>query len=125
MKLFASIVLVLIFAVLTQAGVQTRYDGLFVSATMNISAYTDCSAMPSCWGITASGKKTSIGTVAAGSNIPFGTKVFIPHYGLGRIEDRGGAISDAHLDVWYKEYDDAMQFGRRYEEVRFFVGESE
>ena len=123
MTFFASIVLVLIFAVLTQAGVQTHYDGLFVAATMNISAYTDCSAMASCWGITASGKKTSPGTVAAGPNIPFGTKVFIPSYGDGRVKDRGGAISDAHLDVWYKDYNDAIKFGRRYEEVLFYIGE--
>ena len=124
MNLFASIVLALIFAVLTQAGVQTHYDGFFVSATMNISAYTDCSAMPSCWGITASGKRTSTGTVAAGPNIPFNIKVLIPSYGIGRIEDRGGSITDGHLDVWYKEYDDAMQFGRRHEEVKFYIGEN-
>jgi 3D (Asp-Asp-Asp) domain-containing protein len=91
-----------------------------VSARMNISAYTDCSAMASCWGITASGRKTSVGTVAAGKDVPFEMRAIIPRYGLGRIEDRGGAITNEHLDVWYKELGDALDFGRRSEIVIFF-----
>ena len=45
-------------------------------------------------GVTASGKKAKPGhTIAADTSpYPFGTKMNIPGYGWGVVEDRGGAI---------------------------------
>ena len=60
------------------------------------------------------------GTVAADTkHHPFGTRFYIPGYGYGRVEDRGGAIKGKHrLDVFYKSHDDALQWGRRKVRVR-------
>ncbi len=53
------------------------------------------------YGVTASGWPAGIGTIAAPSRFKFGTKMYIPGYGCGRVRDRGGsAIQGSHIDVW-------------------------
>lgn len=74
------------------------------------------------YGITASGKHvTEWQTVAAWTDIPFGTKVYVPHFkdkpnkGIFTVEDRGGAIKEGMLDVYMADYDECMEFGREKE----------
>ena len=51
-------------------------------------------------GITASGAKATVGrTIAAPSNLPFGTKLYIEGIGERVVEDRGGSISGQRLDL--------------------------
>ncbi len=59
------------------------------------------------------------GTIAADTrHYPFGTRMLVPGYGYGIVEDRGGAIKGPHrLDVYYDSHDDALSFGRRRVEV--------
>lgn len=66
-------------------------------------------------GITASGTKAKPGTLAADTNYyPFGTVMYIPGYGWGKVEDRGGAIKGPNrLDLFYSSKKDAYQWGRR------------
>lgn len=40
------------------------------------------------------------GTVAADPGIPYGTIMFIPNYGVGIVEDRGGSIKGDRLDLY-------------------------
>ena len=63
------------------------------------------------YGITASGKKAGYGTIAAPPQYPFGTKMYIPAYGCGTVEDRGGAIHGNRLDVWFKNAKMANRWG--------------
>lgn len=64
-------------------------------------------------GITASGTRAQPGTLAADTSIfPFGTIIFIPGYGYGRVEDRGGDIKGYHLDLFYRTHGQAAQQGR-------------
>ena len=92
--------------------------------TMECTAYTadECGKDPSDpgYGITASGEPvTEWLTVAAGPDYPFGTEVYIPYFknypnrGVFRIQDRGGAIANDHLDVYMKDSKTAAEFGRR------------
>ena len=106
----------------------TRYSGSTIAAsvegktpsvvTLNASAY--CAA--SCGGNT----RTSCGatasswyTVAAGSAYPVGTVIYIPYFankpngGWFVVQDRGGAISNNHLDVWMDSMGECLSFGRR------------
>jgi hypothetical protein len=55
------------------------------------------------------------GTIAADTtHYPFGTRMFIPGYGWGEVEDRGGAIKGAHrIDLYHRSHDNALQWGRR------------
>lgn len=80
------------------------------------------------YGITYSGRRVEEGrTVAAGSGIPIDTLVFIPdlaHWPNGGkfvVEDRGGAISNAHLDIYIENLARAREWGRKHIEVMFLV----
>lgn len=66
-------------------------------------------------GITANGSRAKHGTVAADTRYyPFGTVLYIPGYGYGRVEDRGGAIKGPNkLDVWFPSEREALRWGRQ------------
>ena len=69
-------------------------------------------------GVTASGAKAKPGTIAADtSRYPFGTLMYVPGYGYGTVEDRGGAIQGDHIDVFFKSHREALQWGRVQREV--------
>ena len=51
--------------------------------------------------------------VAMGKKYPFGTQVMIPGYGLATVRDRGSAISDGHVDLYFERLEDALRWGRR------------
>ena len=55
------------------------------------------------------------GTIAADTRYyPFGTRMYVPGYGWGTIEDRGGAIKGPNrIDIFYDSHSDALQWGRR------------
>ena len=81
------------------------------------------------YGVTASQTKTREWyTVAAGPELPFGTKVYIPYFkdkpnrGIFVVEDRG--VSNGHLDIYFGDpvsdktaVPRARDFGRRKLEV--------
>lgn len=70
-------------------------------------------------GITASGAKTRRGTVAADTALlPFGTVVYVPGYGYGKVMDRGGAIKGRRLDLWFSSHEAALKWGRQTVQVR-------
>lgn len=100
-----------------------------IVTTMNVSAYDACYACSEGYGaMTASGvEATAWHTVAAGSSYPFGTRIFIPYFedylngGWFVVEDRGGAISDAHLDIYMDNHSDTEVFGRRDLEVYIYL----
>ncbi len=70
-------------------------------------------------GVTACGTKARHGTVAADAAVlPFGTILYVPGYGYGRVEDRGGAIKGQKLDLWFSSHDAARQWGRKLVQVR-------
>ncbi|HDP35543.1 MAG TPA: hypothetical protein ENN29_10590 [Candidatus Hydrogenedentes bacterium] len=73
-------------------------------------------------GVTASGTKAKPGTIAADTNYyPFGTVMYVPGYGYGRVEDRGGAIKGPDkIDVFFKKRKDALEWGRRRVRVRIW-----
>ena len=70
-------------------------------------------------GITASGAKARHGTVAADTAVlPFGTIIYVPGYGYGKIMDRGGAIKGRSLDLWFSSHTAAQTWGRRKVKVK-------
>ena len=71
--------------------------------------------------ITASGERVEPGvTIAAGRDIPFGTRVWIEGYGVRVVQDRGGRVGSNNLDlaVWSKA--EAYQIGRQLVRVLIF-----
>ena len=83
----------------------TGYDNSFQSTGKNPSD-------PG-YGITKSGKKAAPGSIAAPKRIPMGTGMFVPGYGCGTVQDRGGAIKGMHIDVWFSTTQEAVNFGLR------------
>jgi hypothetical protein len=61
------------------------------------------------------------GTIAADTNYyPFGTRMYVPDYGWGVVEDRGGAIKGPNrIDLYFDSHRQALAWGRR--KVRVIV----
>ncbi len=66
-------------------------------------------------GITSSGSKAKKGTIAADIRYyPYGTKMIVPGYGEGVVEDTGSAIKGPNrIDVFFKSRRAALRWGRQ------------
>lgn len=55
------------------------------------------------------------GTIAADTAYyPFGTRMYVPGYGWGVVEDRGGAIKGPNrIDLYFSSHSQALNWGRR------------
>ncbi|KAJ7529968.1 hypothetical protein O6H91_15G072800 [Diphasiastrum complanatum] len=55
------------------------------------------------------------GSIAADTDYyPFGTRMFVPGYGWGEVEDRGGSIKGpARIDLYHRSHKEALRWGRR------------
>lgn len=70
-------------------------------------------------GITASGVKARKGTIAADTKrFPFGTVMYVPGYGYGRVEDRKVSGKSDHIDLFFKRHKDALKWGRQVKKVK-------
>lgn len=69
-------------------------------------------------GITASGVRAREGvTVAADTRIlPFGTKIIIDGHEY-TVQDRGGAIKENRIDVYFDHHQEALEFGVQNKEI--------
>lgn len=100
------------------AGIQPK------AVTLNASAYSASTCGKAVgspgYGITASGAAAkSYYTVAAGGAYPIGTIMYIPYFkdapngGWFVVQDRGGAISNNRVDIYFDTVGECIQFGRR------------
>ncbi len=73
-------------------------------------------------GITASGARVRPGTIAADTRLfPFGTIMYVPGYGYGIVEDRGGAIRGHKIDLYFRTHQQALEWGRQHKQVRVWL----
>jgi 3D (Asp-Asp-Asp) domain-containing protein len=71
------------------------------------------------YGITASGEHVREKyTLACPPSMAFGTRLEIEGIGERVCSDRGGAIKDGRLDIYFAELKEARQFGRQRLQVR-------
>ncbi len=98
---------------------------------MKVTAYCPCSKCCGKWadGVTASGYVIQQGFgqqfVAADKRYPFNTMMFVPGYchisSMWRmivpVLDRGGAIKDDHIDVYFDSHQEALNWGVKYLDV--------
>ena len=73
-------------------------------------------------GITSSGAMTRPGTIAADTSLyPYGTVMYIPGYGYGRVEDTGGAVRGRHIDLYRPNHWYAHQWGVKTKRVKVWL----
>eukprot|EP00899_Mesostigma_viride_P016612 jgi/Mesvir1/24952/Mv16925-RA.1 len=60
------------------------------------------------------------GTIAADTDYyPFGTRMYVPGYGWGKVADRGGDIRGPNrIDLYHQHHTDALQWGRQNVKVK-------
>lgn len=91
---------------------------LLETLTVNASAYCPCEICCEEYanGYTADGSKATAGyTIAAPSIYDFGTLFYIPYFDrVFEVEDRGGAIQDNRIDIYFDTHTEALQFGRQH-----------
>lgn len=97
-----------------KAATQTTTTSVAKSFTAEITAYCPC--VQCCGktnGITASGTKaTANRTIAMSSAYSFGTQVKIGNT-IYTVEDRGGAIQNNRVDIYFNTHQEALNFGRQ------------
>ena len=71
-------------------------------------------------GLTASGSMAGKGTIAADKSYSFGTRMYVPGYGWGTVEDRGGAINGNHIDIYFSSHKKALKWGRKTLPVKIY-----
>ena len=82
-------------------------------------AYGPGKGQPKEVGITAAGTRADWGTIAADTRYyPFGTIMYVPGYGWGRVEDIGGAIKGDHIDLYFPTHNEAIEWGRQWHKVK-------
>jgi 3D (Asp-Asp-Asp) domain-containing protein len=67
---------------------------------------------------TATGTYPKHGTLAADpERLPYGTEIYIPGYGIGTVEDTGGALrndkENIRIDIYVDTYEEAIEWGRK------------
>jgi 3D (Asp-Asp-Asp) domain-containing protein len=82
-------------------------------AVATVTAYS--STRDQTWGDpykTFTGTRVSWGTMAVDPRvIPFWSKIYVPGYGLGTAEDKGGGVRGLHIDVWMPSVQQALSWG--------------
>lgn len=109
----------------------------FRTEEFEVTAYCPCSKCCGKWAETpissgkrrtASGHVIKVGDrfVAAPKSINFGTQMIIEGYNNNqpvRVEDRGGAITEGRLDLYFDNHQDALAWGRQKVKVKILQGE--
>ncbi|MCR5415154.1 MAG: 3D domain-containing protein [Kiritimatiellae bacterium] len=84
-----------------------------------VYSYGKMKGKPKIVGRTCSGTTAHRGTIAADPKLfKFGTRLEVPGYGEGVVEDVGGAIKGDHIDLWFPTHEEARQWGRRKVRIR-------
>lgn len=89
-----------------------------------VTAYCPCEKCCGKWsyldhGGTASGARAKEGvTIAMGESYPFGTRIYIDGIGERIVQDRGGAITDSCIDLYFDTHEEVLGFGMHYLKAR-------
>ena len=83
-----------------------------ISVTMSISGFTNVEGVYPFMGQMYSGEYTRQGVCACGWSYPMGTWFIVDDKSYVCL-DRGRAITDNHLDIWFREVEEANKHGRK------------
>jgi len=102
------------FPVVAEAEVEDVSESNYYTVTFETTAYCPCSkCCGKSDGITASGTRATAGrTIAAPSTYAFGTQIEIDGV-IYIVEDRGGAIKNNRIDIFFNDHQTANNYGRQ------------
>lgn len=70
-------------------------------------------------GITADETRAKKGTIAADiSRYPFGTNMYVAGYGWGVVHDTGSDIKGDHIDIFFPQHQQVLNWGRKQLQVK-------
>lgn len=119
-RIFALVMLFFAISAISSSARHLGYKVVYSGTTM-ATAYNSmewqCDSTP--W-ITASGTRCREGVIAT-NGLPFGTKVLIEGFGgqVFVVEDRMNRRYKKRIDIWMREYNDALKFGKR--KIKYYV----
>ena len=100
-----------------------RMDGVVLGREwFSVSHYADVNGAPPYQGLMASGRHTRPGICACGPSYDFGTTFLLDNGKVLECQDRGGAVTDKHLDAFVRSEVFARHYGR-YGQWAWVVGE--
>jgi len=93
--------------------------------TFIVTAYCPCEKCCGRWadGYFATGEKVGGLAIAAPKEIPFGTLIDVPGYGIAEVKDRGGSIKGNKIDVYFDEHEVAKKWGVQELKCKIIKGE--
>ena len=106
----------------------TPADNKGTALTVTATAYCGCYECNGQWTGHPAADGTqllSLHTIAAPQSIPFGTKVYIPYFdsysngGMFEVHDRGSAITEGRIDIYFDSHEEALAFGMR--ELKIYI----
>ena len=87
-----------------------------------VYAYGPNKGKPKKVGITSTGTKARVGTLATNHDyMPPGTLIYVPGYGMGRVEDTGGALKGYHVDLFFKTRQQALNWGNQRRRIQVWL----
>lgn len=105
-------------------GAEKDHSDFWQVIRMRVTAYCPCSKCCGQYadGVTANNHRIEEGDrfVAADKSYPFGTQMIIPGYNVSEpveVKDRGGAIKNDKLDVFFNTHTEALEWGVQYLDV--------
>lgn len=102
----------------TRRSISETIDDVSEPVTYKVTAYCPCAlCCGKVDGVTASGYKIKKGDKFCASPLPFYTLLDIPGYGIVPVLDRGGAIKENCIDVYFDTHQEALNWGVQYLEV--------
>jgi len=109
------------FPVVAEAEVVEVSENNYYTVTFETTAYCPCSkCCGKSDGITASGTRATAGrTIAAPSTYAFGTQIEIDGV-IYTVEDRGGAIKNNRIDIFFNDHQTANNYGRQWVEGKVY-----
>jgi 3D (Asp-Asp-Asp) domain-containing protein len=115
-------------SVVTNPPQTERQIPLWRTVQMRVTAYCPCEKCCGKYadGFTASGHKIKLNEtfVAADKQYPFGTEMIVPGYNNDqpvKVLDRGSAIQDDRLDVFFPSHQQALNWGAKYLPVKILT----
>ena len=122
-KLIIGLILLFVLSFSSSGRIEYKFLGreVLYSAYTTATAYNSLASQTDStpW-ITAAGTRCRKGVIAA-NHLPIGTKVMIE--GFGRqvfvVEDRMNRRYKKRIDIWFRSYNKARQFGRR--KIKYYV----